>query len=249
MKRKTVLLLLLACALLLLTACGSNDQASTQKNSEQASTQKTAEIPVVLNQPEYVLYQNVSYNNYMDDYVGKETTKEGIFAVIQDAFSNVTRYYVWGYLDQTQCCDWQWEFVPEAPDKLPPPGSKIKVSGTYEKADSALDDLWIVHAKVETLLEYTGEQVELNMRTMSDTLERVQLYNMGGKPEQFIGKEYMAYGRIAPDSMLQDPYYDGSWSAPYESSETMPAIGTIVVLRGVYQEKLLAEAKLVTTLK
>ena len=140
MKRKTVLLLLLACALLLLTACGSNDQASPQKNSEQASTQKTSEIPVVLNQPEYVLYQNVFYNNYMDDYVGKETAKEGIYAVVQDAFSSVTRYYVWGYLDQTQCCDWQWEFVPEAPDKLPPPGSKIKVSGTYEKADSALDD-------------------------------------------------------------------------------------------------------------
>ena len=68
MKKKTVLLLLLACALLLLTACGSDDHASTQK---------TSEIPVVLSQPEYVMYQNVFYNNYMDDYVGKATGKEG----------------------------------------------------------------------------------------------------------------------------------------------------------------------------
>ncbi len=239
-KKRSFLLLLLACALLLLTSCGSDHSVSTQKSSE---------IPVVLSQPEYVLSQNIFFNNYMDDYVGKETEKEGVFAVIQDAFSKVTRYYVWGCLDQTLCCDWQWEFVPEEPDKLPPPGSKIKVSGTYEKTDSALDDLWIVKAKVETLVEYTGEQAELNMRTMSDTLERVQLSNMVRRAEQFIGKDYIAYGRIATGSMLQDPYYDGSWSIPYESSETMPAIGTIAVIRGVYQDQVLSEAKLVTTMK
>lgn len=98
-------------------------------------------------------------------------------------------------------------------------------------------------------MNYTGEQAELNMRTMSDTLERVQLINMTRIPEKFIGKQYIAYGRIASGSVLQDPYYDGSWSIAYESSDTMPAIGTIAVLRGVYQDNLLSEAKLITTME
>lgn len=241
MKKVVFLVLLLGLSLLFLSACSSNGASSPVKQS--------AEVPVVLNQAEYVLYQNVFYNNYMDDYDGKSAEKEGIFAVIQDAFSDVTRYYVWGYLDQTLCCDWQWEFVPEKPNKLPLPGSKIKVSGTFEKTDSALDKLWIANAKVETLMNYTGEQAELNMRTMSDTLERVQIINMTRIPEKFIGKQYIAYGRIASGSVLQDPYYDGSWSIAYESSDTMPAIGTIAVLRGVYQDNLLSEAKLITTME
>ncbi len=240
MKKQTVFMLLLTLSLLLLSSCGSNGQSPDKQS---------ASIPVILNQAEYVLSQNIFYNNYIDNYDGKKTEKEGVFAIIQDAFSNVTRYYVWGYLDQTMCCDWQWEFVPEEPDQLPPPGSKIKVSGTYQKNDSALDKLWIVHAKVETLIVYTGEQVELNMRTMSDTLERVQLANMVRKADQFIGKQYIAYGRIASDSMLEDPYYDGSWSIAYSSSETMPAIGTIAVLQGIYQDSVLSEAKLIETLK
>ena len=241
MKKMVFHVLLLGLSLLFLSACSSNGASSPVKQN--------AEVPVVLNQAEYVLYQNVFYNNYMDDYDGKSAEKEGIFAVIQDAFSDVTRYYVWGYLDQTLCCDWQWEFVPEKSDELPLPGSKIKVSGTFEKTDSALDKLWIANAKVETLMNYTGEQAELNMRTMSDTLERVQIINMTRIPEKFIGKQYIAYGRIASGSVLQDPYYDGSWSIAYESSDTMPAIGTIAVLRGVYQDNLLSEAKLITTME
>ena len=240
MKKKLIsLAVLLLASLLLLSSCGN----------ESASVTKSEVLPVILNQAEYVLSQNIFFNGYMPQYDGKETEKEGIYAVIQDAYNNRTRYYVWGYLDQTMCCDWQWEFVPEDPSKLPAPGSRIKVSGTYEKNDDALDDLWIINAKTETLVAYTGDQVELNMRTMSDTLERVQLSNMMVHPESFIGKEYMIYGRVASDSTIQDPYYDGSWYVPYESSDQMPAIGTTVVLRGTYQESLFAEAKLVATLR
>ena len=240
MKKTSILILTLTVSLFLLSACSSGGGSTAEKSDE---------IPVILNQAEYVLYQNIFYNNYLDQYDGKETVKEGVFTILQDAFSNVKRYYVWGYLDQTMCCDWEWEFVPKEPDKLPPPGSKIKVSGIYRKADTALDNFWITDANVEILVSYTGEQADLNMRTMCDTLERVQLANLIRKPDTFIGKQYIAYGRIASGSMLEDPYYDGSWAVGYLTSETMPAIGTIVVLRGTYQEGVLAEAKLLGSMK
>ena len=240
MKKTSMLMLILTAFLFLFSACSSGNSSTVEKSDE---------IPVILNQAEYVLYQNIFYNDYLDQYDGKEAVKEGVFTVLQDAFNDVKRYYVWGYLDQTLCCDWQWEFVPKEPDKLPPPGSKIKVSGTYRKADAALDKFWIEDANVEILVSYTGEQVDLNMRTMCDTLERVQLANMTRKPDTFIGKEYIAYGRIASGSKLEDPYYDGSWTVDYSTSETMPAIGTIAILRGTYQEGVLAEAKLLGTMK
>ena len=247
MNKKVIsLLLFLLASLLLLSSCGSDNSSST---SPAAAAETTETIPVVLNQAEYVLSQNIFYNDYMAEYDGKATTKEGVFAVIQDAYSNVTRYYVWGYLDQTMCCDWQWEFIPKEPDKLPTPGSRIKVTGTYQINDNALDELWIVDANVETLVTYTGEQVELNMLTMSDTLERVQLASMFTKPEQFKDKEYIVYARVVSDSLLQDPYYDGSWQIPYETKETMPAIGTIVVLKGVYRDEVMREATLLFSMK
>ena len=243
MNRKTILLvLMLAAALLVFSSCGESKPAET-------AIEQNAEIPVILNQAEYILYQNIFYNSYMSQYEGKSVEKEGVFAKLQDAYSGITRYYVWGYLDQTMCCDWQWEFVPLEADKLPAPGSRVKVSGTYHQDEQALDNFWITNAKVEILSNYTGEQAELNMHTMSDTLERVQLAHMVMRPDKFIGKEYIAYGRIASGSLLEDPYYDGSWNLPYESTETMPAIGTIVVIRGVYQDNLLAEAKLLDTKK
>lgn len=76
MKKMVFHVLLLGLSLLFLSACSSNGASSPVKQS--------AEVPVVLNQAEYVLYQNVFYNNYMDDYDGKSAEKEGIFAVIQD---------------------------------------------------------------------------------------------------------------------------------------------------------------------
>ena len=245
-----ILLVFFAC-LLLLSSCGGDDSSSTAPAADAPATavETTAEIPVILNQTEYVLYQNIFGNDYRAQYDGVATTKDGVFAVIQDAYSDVIRYYVWGYLDQTMCCDWQWEFVPAEPDKLPVPGSRIKVTGTYQKSDDALDKFWIVDAKVETLALYTGEQVDLNMRTMSDTLERVQLASMFTHPEQFNDKEYIVYARVVSNSILQDPYYDGSWQIPYETEETMPAIGTIVVLKGVYRDKVMCEAILLSAME
>ena len=222
MKKKILLPLFLATILLLLTACSGG---------EKTAAKTTSTVPVILNQTEYVLSQNIFYNGYADSNTGP-VTKQGVYAVIQDAFDNMTRHYVWGYLDNTLCCDWQWEFVPLEGTQLPAPGSEIRVEGNFVKDESALDDYWIRDAKVTTETEYIGKAAEINMATMSDTLERVQMTNIRYKKESFEGKTFTAYGRIAAENILEDPYYNGSWNIPIHPVSETPAIGTIVHLEG-----------------
>ena len=166
MKKWTGLPLILA-VMILLSACG-------KQNATQAQTTDT--VPVILNQSEYLLYQNVFYNDFGQEIKNKEVTKRGVFAAVQDAFSDRVRYYVWGYLDNTKCCDWQWEFVPGDPDGLPPVGSLVTVTGTFAfDEDNALDGWWIMDASVQAEMTYTGAASEINMFAMDCTLERVQM--------------------------------------------------------------------------
>ena len=244
MRKKTLLLLLLAIILLLLTACGGGTKTAETKET---NTQKTTEtVPVILNQTEYLLYQNVFYNGYADSSTGA-VTKQGVYAVIQDAYNNVTRHYVWGYLDNTLCCDWQWEFVPAEGVQLPAPGSEIRVEGNFAKDEKALDGYRILDARVTTEVQYTGETAELSMLTMSDTLERVQMINIQNRKEQFEGKKFTAFGRIAATDKLEDPYYgDQAWNIVFKASGSVPATGTLVHLRGTIQDGQLGECSLDT---
>ena len=116
--------------------------------------------------------------------------------------------------------------------RLPASGSLVTVKGIFSASDDALDGYWIDSAKVKTLTEFTGKAVALNMRAMSDTLERVQVINIVRIPDSFQNTAFMAYGRIASAGVLQDPYYDGSWQIPYTSDAEAPAIGTLVILDG-----------------
>ena len=221
--KKTMLILGLILTMVLLTACGSNEQKA----------QQTSEIPTLLDQTEYLLSQDIFKNDKGSSYIGKTVTKRGVYATIQDAFSKVTRYYVWGYLDNTLCCDWQWEFVPAEPDKLPPVGSLIQVKGTFEyDENNALDKYWITGATVVTEQEYTGPQADLNMTAMSDTLERVQVANIVYVPEPFEGKTAFAYGRAAGTNTLEDPYYNDSWQIEYAYQGETPAIGSLITMKG-----------------
>ena len=224
---KVVFLALLLAIILLCSACSSDSGSAAEKET-------VTEVPVILNQAEYVLYQNIFYNNYGPQYENTPVTKNGVFAVIQDAWAGKARYYVWGYLDNTQCCDWQWEFVPKDTKNLPPVGSLITVSGTFAKEEAALDGYWIKDADVGVLKTYAGATAELHLLAMSDTLERVQLLNIMYWPEAFEGKAFTAYGRIAGPGVLQDPYYDGSWEIPFSSASDLSAlaIGTSVTLNG-----------------
>ena len=238
--KKCVIISMLFIAALLCAACSGGN----------ASGGTTATLPVIISQPEYVLYQNIFYNDYGPQYENTPVMKNGVFAVIQDAFSDRTRYYVWGYLDNTMCCDWQWEFVPKDEKSLPAVGSLITVTGTFAKDEaSALDGYWIKDADVSTVTAYTGATTELHMLAMSDTLERVQLLNIMYRPDSFEGKTFAAYGRIAGPGVLQDPYYDGSWEVPFSSvSDTSAlAIGTSVTLTGKVSGGALGESAVTVT--
>lgn len=241
MKKKILLPLLLTITLLLLTACGSGTK--TAETKDETTKKMTTTVPVILNQTEYLLYQNVFYNGYADSNTGA-VTKNGVYAVIQDAFHNVTRHYVWGYLDNTLCCDWQWEFVPTEGTQLPSPGSEIRVEGNFTKGTDALDGYWIQDAKVTVETEFAGKTADINMLTMSDTLERVQMTNIVYRKESFEGKTFTAYGRIAANDYLEDPYYNGSWRITIHPVSETPAIGTLVRLEGLISNGELGESKL-----
>ena len=172
------------------------------------------------------------YNQYGPQLEGKETEKRGVFGRIYDAFSGRDRYYVWGYLDNTRCCDWQWEIVPKDPGTLPPSEPLVSVRGIFRASESALDGYWIEDAAFTTEARYTPAQTEINMLTLSGTLERVQIQNILYRQQAFEGKRFAAYGRIAGVGVLEDPYYNGSWQIPFSSSASIPSIGAMVVLRG-----------------
>ena len=237
-KIKAIVSLLLA-VLFVLTCvgCGSNSAPDGGQDTKKAdptpavpsSSDKRAET---ISQDEYVLYQNIFYNGYGESFVDQKVNKEGVFAIIHDAYNDRVRYYVWGYYDQTRCCDWQWEFVPPEGAELPAPGSLITVTGTFAFDVRALDKYWIKDADVTVKTSFTGETAELDMRSMSCTLERVQIYNILGHPDAFPDKDFTAYGRIASVGALEDPYYDNSWKIDVKWDGTYPAIGTLVELKG-----------------
>lgn len=232
-----ILTILAACA-----GCGSepSTDVSAVPETETPATDApdaavTTERPEVMNPDEYILYQNVFYQDYGKDITGTTVNKEGIFASVYDAYNSRQRYYVWGYYDQTKCCDWQWEFVPQEGAELPAVGSLVNVSGTFAYDENALDKYWITDAQVSSQTEYTGPSAERDMLAMSCTLERVQMYNIISHADVFEGQEFFAYGRIASTNTLQDPYYDGSWQIGISWNGTTPAIGTLVAISGVIE--------------
>ena len=228
MKKKGVLAIVLI--LLFCSACSKSPSAESGQQS------KTDKRPEVFSQDEYVLYQNVFYSDYGKKYAGSKITKEGIFATVYDAFNKRQRYYVWGYYDQTKCCDWQWEFVPQAGEALPPVGSLITVTGTIVSAKEALDGYWIIETHTEAKQIYSGPSADLDMLGMSCTLERVQMLNILSHPEDFQDREFLAYGRIASQTTLENPYYDGSWKIPFSWEGNVPATGTLVEISGTVKD-------------
>ena len=240
--KKTAIILSLLIAALLLSGCGSTGGTASASVEENVKT--IEQIPDLLSQAEYLLYENVFYNNYGPQFEGQGTVKRGVLGKIRDAFNSVDRYYVWGYLDNTKCCDWQWEIVPLDVSSLPPVGSLVVAQGVFHADEKALDGYWITDVTVTTEAKYTGPQEELNMQAMTCTLERVQMLNILYRPEAFEGKAFIAFGRIAAMNTLEDPYYDGSWQIPFSAAGECPAIGTMVTLRGTVKNSALWDCTL-----
>ena len=235
MKSRILALLTVLMMIALLTGCGKTADSPPQTDvsaETKAAPVVSDEMPTVVNTAEYVLYRNIFFNDGKSDYAGQETVKEGTFATLQDAFSNIARYYVWGYNDQTKCCDWQWELKIEDDTDLPTNGSLIRVTGVYEENEAALDKFWIVDPQITVEAAFTGRDSEIDMQSMDATLERVQLVNIVRNPDTFEEKTICGYGRVKNESMLEDPYYNNSWSIDISGQDALPAFGTLVLFTG-----------------
>ena len=234
MKKRLIILLALC---LLLCACQKQDGAPESADK----------LPTVISQAEYVEYQNLFFNKQADAFVGQHVTKTGTLVLLEDNWSNVTRYYVWGYYDQTKCCDWQWEFVPKDPDDLPPAGSLVEMTGTLEHDEAALDKYWYTGAEVSVKTRYAGESCDVDLSLMDGTLERVQLLNLLHTPERYNGKTVRLYGRVQTTTSIQHPYYDNVWSLQFTTDGAVPATGVCVMVTGTWQDGVLTNATVAET--
>lgn len=218
---------------LCLSACGKPSQDSQSGDNGTASSDT---LPSVVDTAEYVLYQNIFYNDQGGDYDGSSVTKKGTFTTISDRYNDTMRYYVWGYNDNTKCCDWQWELKVTDTQSLPSDGSLIEVTGDFVSNEDALDGYWIENPQITVLTQYNGPDCDVDMTSMDGTLERVQLMNMQQFPDDFEGKTVNMYGRVSSPTSIQHPYYDSVWTQEFSSDDTTPATGTVVVVSGTYKD-------------
>ncbi len=252
---KKVFALLLSLALVLsLAACGGSEEETTAENGETV-TNPTADallsdgeldtgMKEKFDQMEYSAYVDLFYNDNGASYEGKTFNKDGTFAILKDAYSNVTRYYVWGYADNTKCCDYQWEIVLPEGTEIPEPGSYVKVTGTMEKNEAALDGYWLKDITLEVTEDFKNAGFGMDMTTMSPTLVRVQVINILQFPDNFKDMTVRVFGRALGANSIQHPYYNESWSMHFTETDTVPAIGKYILLEGTYNDKQITTDKL-----
>ena len=253
MKKIFALLLSLTLALSL-AACGGSAENETEANGETV-TNPTADallsdgeldtgMKEKFDQMEYSAYVDLFYNSNGASYEGKTFSKDGTFAILTDAYSDVTRYYVWGYADNTKCCDYQWEIVMPDGAEIPEPGSYVKVTGTMEKNEAALDGYWLKDISLEVTDSFVNAGFAMDMTAMSPTLVRVQVINMLQFPEKFKDMTIRIFGRALSTNSIQHPYYNESWSMHFTETDTVPAIGKYILLEGTYSDKQITTDKL-----
>lgn len=261
---KKILALILASALVFaLAGCSSGNggdetqPSSANTDNTEYTTQPAAykssgkssgnSFETVLDTNEYAMYYNIFYNDMGADYENKPVFKKGTFATLYDEYSKVTRYYVWGYNDQTKCCDWQWELKPDNEKDLPSNGSLIEVTGTFTADEASLDGYWITDPEIKVKKEYKGPDCDIDMSTMSATLERVQTFYITNKYEGLEGKTVCMYGRVFSDSSIQHPYYNEAFEVPVETEDEMPAIGMMVLVSGTVTDGKITNATVTLT--
>lgn len=229
---KKIIAVILA-LVLAVAVCGCGKETTSTTAQNQSSTPSSTNMQTVLDQNEYTLYQNIFFNNMANDYVDKPVIKKGTFTSIIDAYNGVTRYYVWGYMDQTKCCDFQWELEVTDTSNLPSNGSLVEVSGTFtQNKEKALDGYWITNPQITLKSEYKGLDCDIDMTTMNGTLERVQVQNIQYKSEQFNGKTVAVYGRVKTMNSIQHPYSDDAFVLEFSTSDSVPAIGSDILVQG-----------------
>lgn len=235
--KKVLSVVLIGAMMFAMVACGSKEKGGGVSSD-------TTKMDMVLNPMEYTIYTNMYYNNKADDYDDKEYTKEGIFTILYDSYNDTERYYVWGYSDETKCCDWQWEFVPVNKESLPPVGSRIKVKGKLVNNEAALDNYWLVNTSVDVVKEYSKASCKYDLTTMDPTLTRVQLVNMMNFTDKYNGETVKIYARVLSNDKIQHPYYDNSWELKVAYEEGLPAIGSYITVEGKFTGTSASDCKL-----
>ena len=238
MKKLTCIFLAL-CLLCCLCACEGGE-----KPDEGATTET---LPQIFDGEQYQIYQNLFFNDQKASFLGQQMTATGVFVSIRASFNSVTRYYCWGYYDQTKCCDWQWELKLDSTENLPANGSKVTFTGTFTADEAALDGVWMTDVSLSVDAAYTGETCDFDLCLMNSTLERVQLLNMQYFPDEYAGKTVRLYGRVYDPGTLQHPYYDGAWTQSFTASGDVPAVGTEVIVRGTFTADTITDASVTTT--
>lgn len=240
--KKLICILLSLTLLLCLCACKNKADPSQQSGSATTDT-----LPQIYDGEQYQIYQNLFFNDQKAAFMGQQMTVTGVFTSIYDSFNSVTRYYCWGYYDQTKCCDWQWELKLDDTANLPANGSQVTVTGTFAENEAALDKVWLTQVSISTDAAYTGPTCDLDLCLMNATLERVQLMNMQYFPADYEGKSVRLYGRVVDPSTIQHPYYDNAWTQSFSTDGEVPAIGTEVIVSGTFQENNIASAAVEVT--
>lgn len=238
--KKVISALLCLAIVCTFVGCSKSENSNVQPDTGEKTASQTMET--IVTPAEYVLYQNIFFNEQAEDYVSKEVTKHGIFTILYDEYHSMTRYYVWGYNDNTKCCDWQWEIVLDDASNLPSAGSTINVTGIFAQNEKALDGYWIENAKIDVISAFKSSDIDIDTTTMGGTLERVQVANMQAHSDKFEGKTVTVYGRIDSPSSVQHPYYDNCFSQEFVSNNTVQAIGTKVAVSGTYSNGIITDA-------
>ena len=257
--KKLIALLLTLALVLTFTACGgktSTDEKTSgsdaQSGDSVATTAPTAQgaaLGLQLNtgmkekqdQMEYSIYCDLFYNENGAAYENMKYTKDGVFAILEDAYSGKTRYYVWGYADNTKCCDYQWEFVMPKGAEIPEAGSYVTMTGQLTKSDEALDGYWFTDVQLTVEEPFAHAGYDYDLTTDSPTLARVQIQNMESHMDQFNGKTVRIYGRAMNldaangGGSVQHPYYDGAWSIDFNYNDKIDfAIGDDILVEGPF---------------
>lgn len=236
------LIALVLAAVLLLGLCACTGKPAAVKTEGASDT-----LPQIYDGEQYQIYQNLFFNDQKASFIGQTMTTTGVFVSIYDSFNAVTRYYCWGYYDQTKCCDWQWELKLDDTSALPKNGSKVSMTGTFAESDSALDGVWMTDVTLTTVSEYVGTTCEVDLCLMNATLERVQLMNMQYFPADYEGKTVRLYGRVMDPSTIQHPYYDNAWTQTFTANGEVPVVGSVAIVSGVFKSGSIIDASAVIT--
>ncbi len=117
------------------------DDQDTKEDDEEDSTDPLKADSIDLTDMSSTMIYSTVYNMMLSpkDYIGKEVTMYGEFAVYTDQEEKASEYYSCIIKDATACCAQGLEFVLKGehtyPDDYPEVGEQIVVKGTFDVYD------------------------------------------------------------------------------------------------------------------